>query len=73
MTKEAIIHKARAGVLRLECDYDRGFISALKRTIPPSERAWDPDSKCWLVTTDNLEILKELCKDYFEYVAERLD
>jgi len=71
--KEAIIYKARGGVLRLECGYNPEFVRSLKRVIPLGERAWDPKAKCWIITTDNVGTLRELCKDYFEYVSEKLD
>ena len=36
--------------LVLQCKYDAGLVAALKSTIPPSDRRFDPTRKAWLVT-----------------------
>jgi hypothetical protein len=36
--------------LVLQCKYDAGLVAALKSTVPPSDRRFDPARKAWLVT-----------------------
>ena len=53
-----------ANDLQFYSPYDRLLIADLKSRIPYNERRWDAQSKCWIVTTNNLGTLKTLCSQY---------
>ncbi len=44
--------------------YDQLLVADLKMRIPYNERRWDGNSKCWIVTTNNLNTLKVLSIKY---------
>ncbi len=44
--------------------YDQLLVIDLKDRIPYNERRWDGNSKCWIVTPNNLNTLKFLCNKY---------
>ena len=45
-----------ANDLQFYSPYDRLLIADLKSRIPYNERRWDAQSKCWIVTTNNLTV-----------------
>lgn len=44
--------------------YDQLLVADLKMRIPYNERRWDGNSKCWIVTPNNLNALKVLSIKY---------
>jgi hypothetical protein len=44
--------------------YDQLLVADLKMRIPYNERRWDGNSKCWIVTPNNLNTLKVLSIKY---------
>ncbi len=53
-----------ANDLQFYSPYDRLLVADLKSRIPYNERRWDGNSKCWIVTPNNLNTLKMLCNHY---------
>lgn len=45
--------------------YHPGAIEALKSRIPPSDRAWNPADKCWLVATTQGATLERIADEFF--------
>ena len=50
--------------LQFYSPYDQLLVADLKSRIPYNERRWDGNSKCWIVTPNNLNTLKTLCSKY---------
>lgn len=48
------------GYLMLETDWNRAFLTQLKRDIPSWKRRWCPVTKKWFLTSDSLQILMNL-------------
>mgnify|MGYP000907650139 FL=1 len=53
-----------ANDLQFYSPFDRLLVADLKSRIPYNERRWDGNSKCWIVTSNNLNTLKMLCNQY---------
>ena len=53
-----------ANDLQFYSPFDRLLVADLKSRIPYNERRWDGNSKCWIVTPNNLNTLKMLCNQY---------
>lgn len=50
--------------LQFYSPYDQLLVADLKSRIPYNERRWDGNSKCWIVTPNNLNTLKVLSIKY---------
>ncbi len=51
---------AENGGLKVNAPYNSQFVSELKMEIPATSRKWDPNSKCWLVSKQYSDILKQI-------------
>lgn len=58
------------GWSEIRTPYDAEFVSALKQEIPPSQRAWVPDGRYWMVRTSLRRTILVLCHQYFGVVTE---
>lgn len=47
------------GGARVYTPYDPVFVAELKALVPASERAWDPEAKCWWIASDWVEWVEE--------------
>ncbi len=61
----ASIRRAADGSYRVEFPYDRSVVESIKRIIPPHSRAYDPDAKCWYVSSAFRDIVHELLEAVF--------
>lgn len=53
-----------SGDFTLDTSYNQAFVSALKASIPTSERRWDPVSKVWLIDPRSAGIASGLVTQY---------
>lgn len=44
--------------------YDPALVADMKTRIPYSDRRWQPEQKCWLITPKHLGTLENLCQEY---------
>jgi len=54
-----------AGDFALRSSYDPGFVAALKRDVPTSERRWDGNSKVWLISPRSAGVVAGLVTQYY--------
>ena len=46
------IRQVKAGVWRIEADYNADFVEYLKMRVPKQDRDYDPDTNVWTITGD---------------------
>lgn len=51
--------------LALASPYDPMFVAEFKAAVPPAARAWDKDSKRWLISPAHAKRVADLCHTYF--------
>lgn len=51
--------------LTIDTPFDAAFVSALKATVPPLYRAWDPEHKQWWTAADYEAEATALCVEAF--------
>lgn len=71
-TKAGIYRSDRDGWLKVVTPYHPDFVDALKSSIQPPHRTWDPDAKCWYINEMFLEDITKLCQRYYNEVETNL-
>jgi hypothetical protein len=61
----ASIRRAIDGTYRVTFPYDPDVVTGIKELVPPHSRAYDPDAKCWYVSSAYRDIIHELLEDTF--------
>lgn len=59
-TRKDISVTAEGGGLKVNTPYSSQFVAELKMEIPATSRKWDPNSKCWLVSKQYSDALKQI-------------
>ena len=70
MSEARLILFRREGYFELEVPYNVEFIDELKRSIETDARYFQPARKRWCVDIEQLDKVKALAKEHFEYVSE---
>lgn len=68
--KHARLVEMRDGSVAFFSSYDPGLVAALKAEIPPTERKWDPDQKCWLVAARHAQTCADIALQYLELTIQ---
>ena len=50
--------------LSFKSSYDAGLVAALKSTVPPTARRWNPADKCWLVRAQYGDAVAKIAEQY---------
>ncbi len=61
----ASIRRAIDGTYRVTFPYDPDVVTAIKELVPPHSRAYDPDAKCWYVSSAFRDTIHELLESVF--------
>ncbi len=61
----ASIRRAIDGTYRVTFPYDPDVVTGIKELVPPHSRAYDPDAKCWYVSSAYRDIVHELLEAVF--------
>lgn len=59
-TRKDVSVTAESGGLKVNTPYSSQFVTELKMEVPATSRKWDPNSKCWLVSKQYSDALKQI-------------
>ena len=70
MSEARLILFRHQGYFELEAGYNSEFIAEFKQRLEVETRYWQPERRRWWVAIEELDTVKALAQEHFEFVSE---